>query len=356
MFSTVTLTGPQIPHPLTLSREEAFPGRQYDILSDECRNRPDWTPDPLPENGGRLSLVLAERIGAGRSSVVYAVKTEAVVPGSGHDSAPPTVPELCIKISRPKNCRTLACEAWMYERLPEGEVNHSPLLRVLRRTVASQSLPSWGDGGRELSSWVDWRPDIDSPLLAVLVLARGGARYGIEDDENPKTQKDVRQILKDLSRAYILHDDLRPPNLIRGCPYHKRVHKWNILDLGGACIDDPADNDSVERHQVIDELQQDGYQTMHYVIAMLSPDIGIRESAWDYSPPEGTTTSSRFAGFNAFLPQGYSLEVADDGQIVSHLPPAAAYQCESDCAPVVLVLGWPSWKEYEGALVLYSSQ
>lgn len=29
-------------------------------------------------------------------------------------------PELCIKVARPNRCRTLAGEAWVYERLAEG--------------------------------------------------------------------------------------------------------------------------------------------------------------------------------------------------------------------------------------------
>ncbi|KAI0765235.1 hypothetical protein C8Q74DRAFT_1431515, partial [Fomes fomentarius] len=311
---TVTLTGLQIPHPLTLSREEAFPARQLDILYDASRNRPDWTPDLLPENGGRFSLVLAERIGFGRSSVVYAVKTEAVVPGSGSGkSTPPRA--LCqdrtsqtlphsrargLDVRAPSGGRFTRghaprCYGFFVARLPHNLFPHDICINVKDdedEDAPADSTPedptrddplpdddnqpgciydaSRGDGGRELSPWVDWRHDIDSQLLAVLVLARGGPTYGIEDDENPKTQKDVRQILKDLSRAYILHEDLRPPNLIRApadtsrCPYHNRVHKWNIIDLGGTSIDDPEDNDSVERHKDIAKFQRRSYQSLFF--------------------------------------------------------------------------------------------
>ncbi len=42
-FSTMTLSGTPILQPITLAREEAFPARHFDIITDERRYRTDQT-------------------------------------------------------------------------------------------------------------------------------------------------------------------------------------------------------------------------------------------------------------------------------------------------------------------------
>ncbi|KAH9930945.1 uncharacterized protein B0H18DRAFT_1083677 [Fomitopsis serialis] len=255
MFSTLTLTvGTHIPEAVALSREEAFPAPQSDFYSNKILNRPDWCAAEVPKNGGHLSLQLRERIGGGRGAVVYAAE-----------------------IARPNRCRTLAREAWIYERLPEDDILDASSERR-RSDDTSRDDPLRDDmrgcddsppGGRELSSWCDWRPDPEAPLLAVLVMARGGRKYTLdEDDFDPRTEAEVNQILDDLSSAYIMHQDLRPANLIRApaatqkCPTHKRVHKWNIIDFGWSSVDEHDGND-VEG-DVIKKLHRFNYENPYF--------------------------------------------------------------------------------------------
>ena len=243
MYSTLTLTGTHILEPLTLSRKESFPSRQRDFVAQKFYQRADWHAAPLPKDAGHLqvSLQLEERMSFGRSAVVYAAKIIHDDMGEQHGVSPTTVSpsddELCVKIARPNRCRTLAREAWVYEQLSElaapGAItpryygffaatissdmqsfsmwtSHDFHLEIeprfwddadaqeLNRDDSTRDDPLTDDkaqvedtspGCRELSPWVDWKPDLNAPLLSVLVLARGGPSYTPdEDDMDPATQ------------------------------------------------------------------------------------------------------------------------------------------------------------------------
>ncbi|EIW83338.1 hypothetical protein CONPUDRAFT_164301 [Coniophora puteana RWD-64-598 SS2] len=92
-------------------------------------------------------------------------------------------------------------------------------------------------GGKECSKWDQWSPDLDAPLLTVIVMARGGSTYTYNDHSNEATREDVLEILDDLSGALVVHGDLRPANLVRApastvlCSRHQRVHQWNMIDF-----------------------------------------------------------------------------------------------------------------------------
>ncbi|KAH9842376.1 uncharacterized protein C8Q71DRAFT_691010, partial [Rhodofomes roseus] len=284
IFSTVTLRGTHLLGPITLSRRESFPSRQFDFTIEECVNRPDWSAVEPPQNSGHLSLELGERIGGGRSAVVYSVK---VIPDAPHTDDSRNL-DLCVKVARPNRCRSLAREAWVYEQLIEGVAQGVITPRsygFFATELVPEQLPfplwsgedyymdapskHWEEddptrddqmhddcpeaeqcadpppGARELSPWVDWRPNPDAPLLSILVMARGGLKFSlVEDDKDPSNQEDVKQILDDLSSCHLLHSDLRASNVIRAprdtheCQRHKRVHRWNIIDLVWTAIDD----------------------------------------------------------------------------------------------------------------------
>ncbi|TFY60863.1 hypothetical protein EVJ58_g4879 [Rhodofomes roseus] len=129
-------------------------------------------------------------------------------------------------------------------------------------------------GARELSPWVDWRPNPDAPLLSILVMARGGHKFSVvKDDRDPSNQEDVKQLLDDLSSCYLLHSDLRASNIIRAprdteeCQLQKRVHRWNIIDLVWTTIDDPEPNDA--KYAVIWEFQRGNWDSRHFAAQCL---------------------------------------------------------------------------------------
>ncbi|KAI0727779.1 hypothetical protein C8Q72DRAFT_743090, partial [Fomitopsis betulina] len=273
---------------VVLSRQSDFPPRQHDFYEEEFRDRPDWQPSPCPTTGSAtLHLQLRHRIGSGgRSAVVYAVEV-LTPPESGHDAATSRLLErkeqLCVKIARPNRCRTLAREAWVFENMhSRGHLQGVIAPRCYGLFTAQLDCPLWRQkdfndiylqndkptrddrlpdddrhygheddqhddnrGGRECSPWFKWRPDPASPLLAALVMTRGGETY-TEDDHEEKDSRceDVRAIFEDLSKACIFHGDIRRTNIVRApestalCKRHNCVHKWHLIDFASTWVDD----------------------------------------------------------------------------------------------------------------------
>ncbi|KAH9920203.1 uncharacterized protein BXZ73DRAFT_10228, partial [Epithele typhae] len=210
LFSTLTLTGSHIPKPITLSRVESFPARRYN-LGEGCFETLSgvWKAAYVPKNRGHLALELGDRLGSGRSGWVYKAEVVSVQPPEGQNAHPilcPTKSALCIKIARPNRCRTLAREAWIYERLPEphsyypsSEEETSPMpsdgdptrdddLPDDEHTPDDDPLdyePKESDGefqgsdARELSEWLHWisRPRRAAAFCRLLLMSRGGPAY-----------------------------------------------------------------------------------------------------------------------------------------------------------------------------------
>ncbi|KAH9843536.1 uncharacterized protein C8Q71DRAFT_697385 [Rhodofomes roseus] len=310
MFSTLTLMGDDLPQAITLSRADDFPARQYHFPRGTYRGRPDWEPSPRPKDGN-LALKLGERIADGRSAVVYAAEVLTTSDEHNvlrHDSLPPEE-TLCVKIARPNRCRTLARESWVYNQIHRGHMQgiitpytygfftadlssqqltfplwksqdfsleHHPV-ESRDDSTCDDSLPDddplMGDehrpGGREFSSWYSWKPDPDAPLLAVLVMSRGGATYTLEDDADKTMQEDIHAILDDLSDICLWHNDLRPNNLVRApcgtkpCVKHGRVHTWNMIDFAWVLVDDIDGDLDESKLKTIRNLQHISYQN-HY--------------------------------------------------------------------------------------------
>ncbi|KAI0760395.1 hypothetical protein C8Q74DRAFT_1208306 [Fomes fomentarius] len=296
----------RIRNTITLSRAESFPGRQFDFRVHKWTQRPDWTPRHLPKDGAHLTLELGRRIGGGRSAVVYAAKINA----DAASMLMPRIPdeEICVKIARPNRSRTLAREAWAYEVLVgQGclgvmvprcygfftvDLSRDQLSFPLWSSgdfyleEASSGLPddpmcddpltdddpyelddSLGPGTREISSWLDWKPDPAAPLLSVLVMARGGQSYHSVDsyDCDQESTVDIYQILNDLSHAFVLHNDFSTHNLVRApknttvCSRHQRVHKWNLVDFPWVSVDDFGEGHD-EKWRSLSKLQRDHFR------------------------------------------------------------------------------------------------
>ena len=77
------------------------------------------------------------------------------------------------------------------------------------------------------------------------------------------------ELLDDVSVAHVLHNDLRPVNIIRApknaerCKQHKHVHKWNLVDFAWSLVDH-YDHDDRERVQVILVRQRVAYQSEYF--------------------------------------------------------------------------------------------
>jgi len=307
MFSTLTITGDDIPNAVTLSRAEDFPSHRFQARFGRCTRKPTWRSSQIPEAAGHLSLRLGERISRGRSAVTYAVEiisADAEVAGAESTYPLPVDQQLCVKVARPNRCRTLAREAWFYNQLRDRtpwrqsqapdqavvddneqlqgiiaprfygffavptspglapfppwfskdfEPMHAPDIgygSVADDPVCDDPLPDDGPvsethsldgeqrlGGKECSKWDRWSPDLNAPLLTVIVMARGGSTYTYDDHSDAATREDVLEILDDLSNALVVHGDLRPANLVRApastvlCRRHQRVHQWNMIDF-----------------------------------------------------------------------------------------------------------------------------
>ncbi|KZT74156.1 hypothetical protein DAEQUDRAFT_807842 [Daedalea quercina L-15889] len=153
-------------------------------------------------------------------------------------------------------------------------------------------------GARELSPWVNWRHDPDAPLLSVIVMARGGRKYSLaEDDWDESNQLEIRQLLDDLSSGFILHDDFRPANIVlapadaRECIMHKCIHKWNIIDFAWSLVDDPFDQSRPSRLPFFDlpltgaRIRNDGAlsdkkRSLPANFAMYGPDEARSRPYW----------------------------------------------------------------------------
>ncbi|KAI0716717.1 hypothetical protein C8Q76DRAFT_856140 [Earliella scabrosa] len=270
-------------------------------MGNRYRNRKGWAARTPYKDRPRLSLELGERLGGGRTGVVYAARL-VETPFTKEEEGAIFDSELCVKIARPNRSRTLAREAWVYDQLTEGSFQGASVPRCygfFTATLSPEQLPVglWErdpledddptcddplpddkpprdqcvdepPGSREESNWVDWKPNPDAPLLSVLVTARGGARYKDEDDWDEDTKSEIMELLDDVSAAHVLHNDLRPVNIIRApknaerCKQHKHVHKWNLVDFAWSLVDH-FDHDR-RRAKVIRVRQRVAYQCIYF--------------------------------------------------------------------------------------------
>jgi len=316
MFSTLTITGTQFPSPITLTRSEDFPPHKLDVADGVHVPTMRWGPSQVPRGAGHLSLRLGKHISGGRSGVAY--EAEVLSSGTEESNIIPSDPSpqeqhLCVKVARINRCRTLAREAWMYRKLgglrgivaphfygffaadlPETHRPFPPKEDLVHLEQDDPTVdeflpdddPVDGQGGRDRSKWCEWRPNPDAPILAVLVMSRGGETYSGKDHYDSSMQEDVRAVLLDLSRASLLHGDLRPPNLVRApanailCDLHGCVHKWNVIDLARAYAVDipvnaalysktdrtPEEESNLRTWDFFLDIQQSSYKTEHFAL------------------------------------------------------------------------------------------
>ncbi|KAJ3999216.1 hypothetical protein F5050DRAFT_1565617, partial [Lentinula boryana] len=291
-FSTLTINAdtPEFSFRLDLKRSESFPAHRFSCKGYWFHSDKRYTAFPVPKDSAHLQLQLGESLGAGRTGTAYSAQVSAPLPQLSR----PVPSELVVKFAKLNHCRNLAREAWIYnylDRIPQSSGTIIPrcygfftTTLTERKLVPSAKRPynlPWSpvDGDhakrdddlsddveveefldeipselitKERSPWNSWVPDLKKPLVAVLILEKGGPMYNEIDDEDPLVKTDIKQIIRDLSLCGVAHGDFRMSNLVRSptttevCPHHKCVHKWNIidfdrawvLDLGVECLPD----------------------------------------------------------------------------------------------------------------------
>ncbi|RDB26246.1 hypothetical protein Hypma_006339 [Hypsizygus marmoreus] len=292
-FSSMTIhglasyKGTQVP--FTLHRSTSFPSRRITSVDTVvCGEMEEWDSMPLPVGKPHLELELGEFLDDGRIGFAYVARVVAILDRPG--GAPVSNPslelstELVVKLVRPTNCRSLAREAWFYERLPELEgfqgavvplcygfftamttamqrpppapleikpwidkhTKHAPVdFRGVTRKYGDElpddyAVDRYYDDGRMCrtdSPWYEWRPDPKNPLLGVLVLEKLGETYSHEVfDTDRRSRKDVADLIDDLSAVAVKHHDFKFNNVVRAltnvvCPRHGYAHRWRVIDF-----------------------------------------------------------------------------------------------------------------------------
>ncbi|EGO22370.1 hypothetical protein SERLADRAFT_440390 [Serpula lacrymans var. lacrymans S7.9] len=226
---------------------------------------------PMPDlNGAHLEIELTGSISEGRIGLAYSARVI-------HNTADLDLPDLCIKLVKPKYGRTLAREAWFYEQLArepgyEGvvtprcfgfftvplkdclDVKGQPVSHIKPWENITLNLPEpdpedtdesaqkedrdwWlpndpsgldgffkdDDGWKSGSPWNKWRASPSEPFVCVLVLEKLGKFYispqeyiGNKVDEREEVElNDIRDVVRDVSSTRILHRDLRYCNIVR---------------------------------------------------------------------------------------------------------------------------------------------
>ena len=82
------------------------------------------------------------------------------------------------------------------------------------------------------------------------------------------SRRDIKSLLDDLSLVLILHNDLKPANVIRApantgrCTIHNRVHKWNIIDFAWVHVDEYDGNE--EKKEKLSFLQKIAFHSLYW--------------------------------------------------------------------------------------------
>ncbi|EAU91813.2 protein kinase subdomain-containing protein PKL/ccin3 [Coprinopsis cinerea okayama7 len=233
---------------------------------------------PISSHSNPLAL------GYGRSGDVYPLEVVAIrqLPQSLFQSRvhhvdiealKKSLPPLCMKVARPTYARSVAREAWFYERLDKEELmgavspscyglfhtkvtsNLSILLPPDYDEVVEEQYERNPDGtsvmsedesdrfmddpfaSHKSSPWLSFRESKDSPTITALILERVGERMTMEEYAMDENRNDINSIYQeDLRYALIRHRDGRLPNVLRApptariCPIHNRAHRWFLVD------------------------------------------------------------------------------------------------------------------------------
>ncbi|KAF5383374.1 hypothetical protein D9757_008424 [Collybiopsis confluens] len=299
LFSSLTVTSDTFR--LDLTRDETFPANRLDTDKKRYSRDKRFVATDPPANADHLELELGEEMGSGGTGVVYSAR----VSNQNSDETLPS--ELVVKFARLNHCRNLAREAWVYERMAtrtkilgsaaprcygffttklpacyratsveDTNISRHGILTYEKYVSLRPKYP-WmfrsydehrerddeldDDRGfpplqipeleqprfKDLSPWNKWKPDLNDPLIAVLVLDKGGPSYTHDDDQDPDVRLDVQRLLQDFQVAGIGHGDyFRMPHVVRApsqtamCPNHNVIHKWSIIDFNRCWVVDFA--------------------------------------------------------------------------------------------------------------------
>jgi len=106
------------PCEITLQASQSFPACPRSWNRSEHRPvADDWAAKDKSNCRGSLVLQLRERISEGRSGSVYAAQVKVATDGNDDDVSASLPAILCLKFAKQQFCRSIAREAWFYERL-----------------------------------------------------------------------------------------------------------------------------------------------------------------------------------------------------------------------------------------------
>ncbi|KAJ8509004.1 hypothetical protein ONZ45_g8789 [Pleurotus djamor] len=108
---------------LQLSAAQSFPASRYTRTRYGPEWEADWSPRPVPDNDSRLEVTLGEFIAEGRIGVTYSARVNVAADPDGQDIADPIGKDVVVKFAKPQFARSLAREAWFYERSSNHEVD-----------------------------------------------------------------------------------------------------------------------------------------------------------------------------------------------------------------------------------------
>jgi hypothetical protein len=171
---------------------------------------------PNPTEVLHLELELDALIAGGRISQVYSTRVLGVSSDNTCTPLPAAaLPELCVKISSPIRCRSLARDAWFYEHLDKEGLQGIITPRcfgLFESRLAGLDLTGLSNGrsfltnhydegedkdwleddgfdywykddeqrSKSLSPWNEWKASEDSPHLTILLLEKMGGALSLE--------------------------------------------------------------------------------------------------------------------------------------------------------------------------------
>ncbi|KAG7096470.1 hypothetical protein E1B28_003903 [Marasmius oreades] len=272
------------PLSLSLQRNETFPAPRFIIGHPEGPNTtdpPGWFINPTKPHSNTLVVELEEKLGAGRTGIAYSAR---IVDGGSSIPGSPRPTHVCIKFAMPYHCRSLAREAWFYDQLPEEQKFQGIITPRYYGFFTSSlgdvsTIVPWEEGEVDMSltapedydeegdlhpdflpedrlestavvvndaytssNWYDWQADPKNPLVSVLVLEKLGGVFKWEEGNSSQAavrdMSDLKEIMTDLTAAYIVHADARRFNFLKApedslsiCPRHGHAHRHRVIDF-----------------------------------------------------------------------------------------------------------------------------
>ncbi|KAK7685342.1 hypothetical protein QCA50_011706 [Cerrena zonata] len=208
-----------------MKRSTTFPAFRYSEALKKMTPHSSWAPVPVPEGKVFLEIELGEQLGTGRIGLTYAVRI--IRARAGVDG--PEIPldtlgitfELCAKVAKPYHCRSLAREAWVYERLRAQDGYQGVVVPRCYGFFTIPLLDCSDKLGHFLHSALHVRPWRE----ANVELYKMEEEREEEDEEEDDRKSTDREHFP--SRDHLPTDKFNPRTLVDDCHKSKESSSWN---------------------------------------------------------------------------------------------------------------------------------